>query len=157
MSHRYYVSEEFRALVIKGLRDSGMSQLELSKELGKDDTWANKIISGRTKTITEDDKEKLCELFQHETMAFEVASKRHHPSILLLDEACQDDPAKLKIVDALTELFEENNTLRKKVDELMYIISSDDPLSSDEKNEIARAFQKTRAEMEAQKSNPAST
>ena len=89
-----------------------MRPSHVAEKLKKHRSFINRITSGDLKTLAHDDHEQLCKLlniiYREEDERQELHNKTPlvDSSIMRLQDVCDDDPSKLKIVDQITMILE---------------------------------------------------
>ena len=58
------LTNNHRALILKGLRDSGVTQTELSQKMGFGKAWVTKLLNGTLKSVSDVDALRLQEILK---------------------------------------------------------------------------------------------
>lgn len=58
------LTNNHRALIIKGLRDNGVTQTELSQKMGFGKAWVTKLLNGTLKSVSDADALRLQEILK---------------------------------------------------------------------------------------------
>jgi transcriptional regulator with XRE-family HTH domain len=100
------LSNSHRAVILKALRDSGVTKTELAEKMGFGKSWVTKLLNGTLQSVSDTDAIKIQELLNIQFYKFEASSKVSALAIEV-DKKMSDCQRFTDIIRQLLELMDQ--------------------------------------------------
>lgn len=101
------LTNNYRALILSGLRKSGVTKTQLAETLGYGKAWTTKLLNGTLQTVSDADAEKIQNLLGIRFVQFVDAKTKVSTLATQIDKAIEGNEKLAGVLTALLEMAEE--------------------------------------------------
>lgn len=100
------LTNNYRALILSGLRKSGVTKTQLAERLGYGKAWTTKLLNGTLKSISDTDAEKIQGLLGIRFVQFVDVQTKVSALAAQIDKAVEGNEKLATVLAALLEMAE---------------------------------------------------
>lgn len=101
------LTNNYRALILSGLRKSGVTKTQLAETLGYGKAWTTKLLNGTLQTVSDADAAKIEKLLGIRFVQFVDAKTKVSTLATQIDKAIEENEKLASVLAALLEMAEE--------------------------------------------------